>query len=166
MKRFFIPLFLFSAFYLSAQPVWQQLEQPSIRLRYLVPKGWYVGGYKSADKCHCTGAVVNTSSDGQLNMVIFYSDQQTADSLARQSVWGYHFANDNPLKGRGLEATNLGFTPQFSVWQEDPKIRVVQFRAQQANQAYLVYFWGDNAVMETQTANMERIVRSMEHYVP
>lgn len=159
---FLLSFTLGSAF--GQQQAWKQLEQPVIRLKYLVPEGWYVGGFKPTHKCKCTGAVVNTSDDGLINMVIFYSDQQNIDSLSRQKVWGYTYSTAQNKSARGVQSSQLAFSHDVSVWEEDPNITVLRLKTQIEGNNYLFYFWGTPDNLQKHNPDIERIVQSVEVY--
>lgn len=166
MRQFFTSLlFILLCSSASAQQ-WMELEQTTLHLRYKIPKGWYVGGYKSVQKCQCTGAAVNTSKTGAINMVIFYSNQQSIDSLGRQSVWGYTFDMSRVQTSRGVETTHFNFSQQLSVWKEDPSLTVLRLKAQMQEHCYLIYFWGTPADLEAYSDDIQHIVQSLQVYNP
>lgn len=159
-------LFLLFFLILGQSPIigqhWKELYQAPIHLKYLIPSGWYVGGYMSGKSCHCPGATLNSAKDQSLNMVIFLSnpDEVTLDSLKKQNVWGYNFAPPS-ADPEQVQTEYLKFEKSQSTWKEDKNAVVLRFITEHKGTSYLIYFWTDSKDVERNKVVIEDILKSI-----
>jgi len=152
----------FVIFVLTLAPVraqqWKRLEQAPLGVQYEIPREWYVAGVLDARACHCAGGTLNTSYKGNVNMVVFVSDEYELDSLLRQSVWGYHYVDAPTIQTLATEAYQ--FAQSVSRWREDGSLQVIRLHTVRGSKRLVLYFWGDGQELERQNGVIERIVRS------
>jgi len=141
---------------------WKELYQAPIHLKYLIPSGWYVGGYMSEKTCHCPGATINSAKDQSLNMVIFLSktNEVGLDSLKKQNVWGYNFANPTAEVER-IKTEHLQFEKAQSTWIEDKNTMVLRFITEHNGTSYIIYFWTDFKDVDKNGVIIEDILKSI-----
>lgn len=161
MKYLFVFLFLILGILSINAQHWNEISQESIHLKYDVPQGWYVGGVKSGKACQCTGASLNSAQDQSLNMVVFFSDKESIDSLQNQKVWGYSFVPPS-MDSEKLPTTNFNFEKSISTWEEDKNIAVLRFATTHNNFNYVVYFWGSLNSISINTNIIEHILTSIQ----
>lgn len=161
MKYLFVLLFLILGILTINAQHWNELSQESIHLKYEVPQGWYVGGFKSGKACQCTGAYLNYAQDQSLTMVIFFSDKESVDSLQNQKVWGYNFVPPS-LEGEKFITENFEFNKSISTWKEDNKATVLRFSVSNNHLNYLIYFWGSLNDISKHEKLIEHVLNSIQ----
>lgn len=161
MKYLFVLLFFVVLMSVTSAQNWKELSQASIKLKYDVPQGWYVGGYIHGKACNCSGATINSSKDQTINMVIYASDTEDLDSLKKQEVWGYSFAPYSAHSEK-LETNYLTFDKAISTWNEDKNSTVLRFSSSHGNFQYLVYFWGSFQDITNNAPIIEDILNSIQ----
>ena len=142
----------------DAQP-WMALEQSPLNLRYEIPYNWYVGGYMTSRSCNCTSGTINTAPNRDLNMVIFYSEEFDVDSLTKQDVWGYKF--NTPSITETISTPYMDFEVARSRWENDSDVMVMRLTATIEDNAYVIYFWGNDDIM----SNMENTIIHIVHSI-
>lgn len=160
-RYLFVFLFLILGILAINAQHWNELSQESIHLKYEVPQGWYLGGYKSDKTCQCTGAYLNSSCDQSLTMLIFFSDKESIDSLEQQKVWGYNFS-PSISETKKIYTDNFEFDKTISTWKEDKEITVWRFTTSYNNFSYLIYFWGDLASISKNEPLIDHILNSIQ----
>jgi hypothetical protein len=160
MKAIFILVLYFSCIgsLMDAQ-TWMPLEQKPLNLRYEIPYNWYVGGYMTGRSCQCTSGTINTAPSRELNMVIFYSDEHSVDSLQKQDIWGYRFLN--PSVTEQISTTHFEFEAATSRWENDSNVMVMRLSASKGDHSYVIYFWGPDHVVGNARETILHIINSI-----
>lgn len=160
MKYLFVLLFFVLMMSATSAQNWKELTQAPIGLKYDIPQGWYVSGYMHGTACDCYGAVINSSKDQTINMVIL-TDTTSLDVLKKQSVWDYTYA---PFSGYAETVQTDFFTYEkaMSTWTEDKKAIVFRFSMSHNESHYLIYFWGYLEGITKNAKNIETILQSIQ----
>lgn len=161
MKYLFVLLFFVLELSILNAQHWKELSQASMKLKYEIPQGWYVGGFISGDACNCTGATINASKDQRIKMVIFSSDHTDIDSLKDQKIWGYSFAPSS-MNPEILKTDFFNYEKALSTWNEDTKATVLRFATSSEDFQYLVYFWGNLEDVSNNATVIEHILHSIQ----
>lgn len=172
-------LFSISAFFIAQFSIaqsWRTIDQSDFNVKYKLPTTWEVDGFGGgygywneggSSVCDCAGTI-NYGYDRKLGMVL-YPFEIGSDPAKREYVWDYHFVVSTSVQT--VTAKKISFQRIISKWElpegsSDEYMGMLddvvwQLTAKTEKFGLIIYFWGDQYLIQQNEKNIYKILDSM-----